>query len=325
MAATIKDVAKMAFVSVATVSRVLNNTGYVSEDTKKSINDAITKLDYKPNQFARFLTGKKTGIVGVLVPHMRTSFYGDFIDGLEKAFHSNGYNIMLASTNDSKTLEKNYIEMFKNYNVDGLIIASNILNQQELLNFNKPIVTVDHVLSNDIPSITCDNYSGGRLAAKELIRCNCKNILMLRGPSFLITTQERTNGFIDYLECKEINIDMFDLDLVKPDEDIIYKHLNNNPTIDGIFATSDILAIVALKVLNKLRRKIPDQCRVVGYDNIYFTNLTSPSLSTIEQPISYMGMQACNVFKKLVNNEKLSQIHQVIDVNLIKRDSTNNR
>lgn len=321
MSATIKDVARLSYVSVATVSRVLNNTGYVHEETKQKILDAIEELNYKPNQFARFLTGKKTGIIGVLIPHLRSSFYSEFVDGLEKAFHSNGYKLMLASTNDSKMLEKNYIDTFKDYNVDGLIIASNILNEEEILNFGKPVVTVDHKISECIPSLTCDNYNGGKLAAKELMDCGCKNILLLRGPSFLMTTIDRTTGFLEGVN-DGVSVETFDFDLVNPDKDIIYKHLKNNPKIDGIFATSDILAIVALSVLNKVGKSVPEGCKIVGFDNIFMSSLTSPSLTTIEQPITYIGMQAFNVFNKLINKEDITDLHQILEVNIKKRGST---
>ncbi len=322
MSATIKDVAKKAFVSVATVSRVLNNTGYVHEDTKQKINEAIKELNYKPNQFARFLTGKKTGIIGVLIPDLKSSFYSEFVDGLEKACHSNGYKVMLASTNNSEILEKNYLEIFHDYNVDGLISATNILNIDYMENFNKPIVTVDHIINENIPSITCDNYQGGNLAAQELMKCGCKNILLLRGPSFLITTMDRTTGFFEGITDDNVVIEIFDFDLNKPDESIIYKHLENNPQIDGIFATSDILAIVALSVLNKLGKKIPEECKIVGFDNIYLSAFTTPSLTTIEQPINYIGMQAFNIFNKLINKEKITEMHQVIEVNIKRRAST---
>ncbi|MFI3329720.1 MAG: LacI family DNA-binding transcriptional regulator [bacterium] len=322
MSATIKDVAKKAFVSVATVSRVLNNNGYVHEETKNKINEVIKELNYKPNQFARFLSGKKTGTIGVLIPDLKNSFYSEFIDGLEKACHSNGYKLMLASTNDSKLLEQNYLETFKDYNVDGLIVASNILNHDILLNFCKPIVTVDHVLSNNIPSITCDNYQGGKLAALELNNHLCKNILLLRGPSFLITTIDRTSGFLETINPNS-TVEIFDFDLINPNEDIIYKHLENNPQIDGIFATSDRLAIVAISALNKLNRKIPDECKIIGFDNTYFASYTNPPLTSIQQPINYIGMQSFNIFKKLVNQENIVDTHQVIEVSIIKRESTN--
>ncbi len=321
MSATIKDVAKKAYVSVATVSRVLNNTGYVHDETKNKILEAIEELNYKPNQFARFLTGKKTGIIGVLIPNLRSSFYSELVDGLEKAFHSKGYKLMLASTNDSKMLEKNYIDMFKDYNVDGLIVAANILNIDELINFGKPIVTVDHILSENIPSITCDNYNGGKLAAEELMKCNCKNILLLRGPSFLITTIDRTTGFLENIN-NDVTINMCDLDLIKPDEDMVYNYLNNNPQIDGIFATSDVVAITAISSLKKLGKEIPRDCKIVGFDNIYISSLVSPSITTIDQPIDYIGVQAFDLFNKLINKEEINDLHQVIEVTLKQRETT---
>ena len=215
MAATIKDVAKKANVSVATVSRVINNNGYVHEDTKKLILDAINELNYSPNQYARFLSGTKSNIIGVLVPHIGTPFYGALLEGLETAAHEKGFKIMLANTSDNQRIEDEYIDVFKNYNVDGIIAAANILNLDKILTFDKPIVTIDHILSDDIPSITSNNVQGGKLAAQELIKSGCKNIFVLRGPSFLITTMERTQGFLEEIEKHDdIHIDMVDFNLL---------------------------------------------------------------------------------------------------------------
>ena len=323
MSATIKDVAKKANVSVATVSRVINNNGYVHEDTKKLILQAIEELNYTPNQYARFLSGSKTKIIGVLVPHIGTPFYGLFLEGLEYAAHSKGFKIMLANTNDNEKIESEYIEIFKNYNVDGIIAASNILNVEQLLSFNKPIVTVDHVLSDEIPSITSNNVEGGKLAAQELINSGCKNIYVLRGPSFLITTIERTHGFLAEMEKHpEINVEMDDFDLLMPDTNYIQEYIKNHPQIDGIFAMSDTLALIAASRLHVLNKRIPEDCAIVGYDNIIYSKFCSPALTTIEQPIKYLGIQAFNTIVKLIAGEKLTEAHQVINVNIKKREST---
>lgn len=320
--ATIKDVAKKANVSVATVSRVLNGTGYVHEETKLAINKVIEELNYSPNQYARFLSGSKTGIVGVLFPHLSSLFYSELLGGLENGAHSKRFKIMLANSNNNKALEKDYIEIFKKFNVDGLIIAANVLNPDDLIGFNKPIITIDHALDDSIPSITCDNISGGRLAAQELLNHNCKNILLLRGPSFLITTMDRTEGFLEiYNNVKDANIEIFDFDLINPDTSVIYQHLKSNPQIDGIFATSDLLAIAAQSQLKKLQRPL-EKCKIVGYDNIKFSEIVTPSITTIEQPIEYLGLQAFNMLNKLMIGETLAQQHQVVEVKLIKREST---
>ena len=326
MAATIKDVAKKANVSVATVSRVINNNGYVHEDTKKLIIDAINELNYTPNQYARFLSGSKSNIIGVLVPHIGTPFYGDFLEGLEYAAHQKGYKIMLANTNDDAFIEEDYINIFDNYNVDGVIAASNIINVDKILSLKKPLVTVDHILSNEIPSITSDNIMGGKLAAQELLNSGCKNILMLRGPSFLITTTERTEGFLEVIsEHNNINLEIHDFNLINPDIKFIYNHLKNNPQIDGIFAFSDTLAIIAQAQLLKLNKKIPQDCAIVGYDNIMYSKLVNPTLTTIEQPIKYIGMQAFNTIQKLIMGESLLENHQIIEVNLKQRESTKHK
>ena len=323
MASNIKDLAKRANVSVATVSRVINNNGYVHEDTKKLILEAINELNYSPNQYARFLSGTKSNIIGVLVPHIGTPFYGTLLEGLETAAHEKGFKIMLANASDNEKIESDYLDIFKNYNVDGIIAASNILNLEKILTFNKPIVTIDHILTDEIPSITSNNIQGGKLAAQELIKSGCKNIFVLRGPSFLITTIERTQGFLEEIEKhSDINVDMVDFNLLEPDIPFIRAYLKNHPKIDGIFAFSDTLALICLAQLHKLGRNVPEDCSIVGYDNILYSKLVSPSITTIEQPIKYLGAQAFNTIYKLILDEKLSDIHQVIDVSLKKREST---
>ena len=319
---TIRDVARKANVSVATVSRVVNNKGYVHKETKELVQQIIEELNYSPNQLARSLSNKHSNIIGVIVPHIGTSFYGDLLEGIETNALSSGYKVMLCSSQDNKEREDEYIQIFNSYNVDGLIIASNLLNPEKVQNLNIPIVTVDHILNESIPSITADNILGGKLAAQKLIKCGCKNLDHFRGPSFLLTVIERSQGFTSELEKHNLTCEMYDFDLVEPDHDFIYNYLKNNPQIDGIFCGSDILAIKVLQSLHKLGRKVPDEVQIVGFDNINFAKFTAPSLTTIAQPVSYMGKQAFNTLVKLLNNEEPTEMHQILEVELKERNST---
>ncbi len=320
--ATIKDVAKKANVSVATVSRVINKKGYVNEETRALVENAIHQLNYIPNELARSLFNKHSKLIGVLVPHFDTQFYAELIEGIENAAMKLGYKIMLSNTQDNAKREKDYIHIYSQYNIDGIIVASNAHNVDQLIKSDLPIVTVDHILSENIPSITSNNILGGIIAAQKLISGGARYILELRGPSFLLTVSERSLGFRQVLVQNNIPYISYDTDLLNPSIDVITKIIEDHPQIDAIFATSDFLAIHAQNILQKLGRKVPEEVQIVGFDNIVYTTLVSPTITTIEQPIRRMGELALESLVKLLNEESLGDFHSVLDVKLIEREST---
>lgn len=320
--ATIKDVAKKANVSVATVSRVINKKGYVNEETRALVENAIHQLNYIPNELARSLFNKHSKLIGVLVPHFDTQFYAELIEGIENAAMRLGYKIMLSNTQDNAKREKDYIHIYSQYNIDGIIVASNAHNVEQLIKSDLPIVTVDHILSENIPSITSNNILGGIIAAQKLISGGARYILELRGPSFLLTVSERSLGFRQVLVQNNIPYISYDTDLLNPSIDVITQIIKDHPEIDGIFATSDFLAIHAQNILQKLGRKVPEEVQIVGFDNIVYTTLVSPTITTIEQPIRRMGELALESLVKLLNDESLGDFHSVLDVKLIEREST---
>ncbi|MDX9807827.1 MAG: LacI family DNA-binding transcriptional regulator [Acholeplasma sp.] len=320
--ATIKDVAKKANVSVATVSRVINKKGYVNEETRALVENAIHQLNYIPNELARSLFNKHSKLIGVLVPHFDTQFYAELIEGIENSAMRLGYKIMLSNTQDNAKREKDYIHIYSQYNIDGIIVASNAHNVEQLIKSDLPIVTVDHILSENIPSITSNNILGGIIAAQKLISGGARYILELRGPSFLLTVSERSLGFRQVLVQNNIPYISYDTDLLNPSIDVITKIIEDHPQIDAIFATSDFLAIHAQNILQKLGRKVPEEVQIVGFDNIVYTTLVSPTITTIEQPIRRMGELALESLVKLLNEESLGDFHSVLDVKLIEREST---
>jgi DNA-binding LacI/PurR family transcriptional regulator len=320
--ATIKDVAKKANVSVATVSRVINQKGYVNEETRALVENAIKDLNYIPNELARSLFNKHSKLIGVLVPHFDTQFYAELIEGIENAAMKLGYKIMLSNTQDNAKREKDYIHIYSQYNIDGIIVASNAHNVEQLIKSDLPIVTVDHILSENIPSITSNNILGGIIAAQRLISGGARYILELRGPSFLLTVSERSLGFRQVLVQNNIPYISYDGDLINPDIDAITKIIQDHPEIDGVFATSDFLAIHAQTILQRMGKQVPKDVQIVGFDNIVYTTLVSPTITTIEQPISRMGELALESLVKLLNDEPITDFHSVLDVKLIEREST---
>lgn len=322
MKSTIRDVAKKANVSVSTVSRVINDKGYVHEDTKILVNKIIKELGFIPNQLARSLTSRSSKIIGVIVPHIGPTFYGELLEGIESQASAYGYKIMFCHTQDDPDRELEYLRFFEQYNIEGLIIASNFSNLDKLAELNIPVVTVDHILDENIPSITSDNIKGGSLAAKKLIETGAKNILIFRGPSFLLTTMERTIGFLNEIKPHGLFADIFDFDLVNPDVRLIEEILKNNPQVDAIFTFSDTLAFATLNVLQKLGRHVPNDVSLIGFDDTPFSKWVKPSITTIHQSVNFMGKQSFINLTRLIRGVELELLHDIIDVKLIERETT---
>ncbi len=321
MKPTIRDVAKKANVSVSTVSRVINKKGYVHEQTKLLVEKIIEELGFIPNQLARSLTNRSSKIVGVIVPHIGHSFYGELLEGIEVQASIYGYKIMFCHTQDDPKRELEYLQFFEQYNIEGLIIASNFSNTEKLLELNIPVITVDHILDETIPSITSNNIRGGQLAAKKLIEDGCKNMLVFRGPSFLLTTHERTTGFLNELQSHGLHADIYDMDLINPDIFMISEIIQSKPNVDGIFCFSDTLAFVVVNLLKEKGLHIPNDIKIIGYDNTPHARWMSPSITTIHQSINFMGKQSFNLLNKLIHGVELETLHDIIDVHLVERET----
>src|SRR5690606_11642812 len=213
-----------------------NQKGYVHEDTKVIIDKAIKDLGFVPNQLARSLTNRSSKIIAVIVPHIRPYFYGELLESIESQAQANGYKIMFYNDHDDPERELEYIKFFEQYNIEGIIIASNFQNASKLDEMKVPIITVDHILDENIPSITADSVKAGELAARRLIQGGSKNLAIFRGPSFLMTTKERALGFKTEIKSRNRHAEIFDFDLVNPDARLIEQVLRPNPQTGCIFA-----------------------------------------------------------------------------------------
>lgn len=321
--ANIKDVAKLANVSVATVSRVINNKGYVNEHTKELVMEAIKELNYVPNEIARSLYRKSSKIVGIIIPDLKNEFFNDMIAGIEEVIFKHGYKTMLCTSKESLDREKEYLQMFSTNKIDGLILCSNSPDIASYTNLDIPIVALDRIISKDIPSITADNYMGGILAANHLIKNNCTHIVQFRGPLPFAPANERANGFLQTIQRhSNIKLHTIELDYNLDPTPIIEEFLTTNPQIDGIFAASDVFAANCIRCLKKLGRNIPQDVKVIGYDNISICEFTDPTISTIAQPIVEMGELAAETLFKLIKNEAIEQFHISLPVKLIERESS---
>jgi DNA-binding LacI/PurR family transcriptional regulator len=319
---TIKDVAKRANVSVATVSRVINNTGYVNHETRKIVEDAIKELGYVPNELARSLFRKKSNIIGLIVPHIATDFFAELIEQIESSVTEAGFKLMIFNSKDDLELEKKYLNVLNQYNIDGLILVANTRSAKSYLELNIPILTIDHIIDDSIPAITSDNKMGGELAAIKLVETGVKKVIHFRGPSELITVIDRSEGFYEVIDQTDIERYSFDLDFKTPDINDIMMFIRKHPDVDGIFCSSDIIAFYVISALHQLNYQVPQDVQVIGFDDIELAGVIHPKLTTISQPIDMMGKKAMETLQKLIKKKKLEEMHIKLPVQLVERNTT---
>jgi DNA-binding LacI/PurR family transcriptional regulator len=302
----IKDVANHAGVSVTTVSRIMNNRGYISEATRKKVYESMEILNYHPNEMAKSLYTKKSNLIGLILPDVSIPFYAEETKYIEEALYMNGYKLLLCNASNNSVREKEYIAMLQRNQVDGIIIGSHTLKLEEYMKLKLPIVALDRYLGKDIPVVSADHMQGGYLAANELIRCGCKDVLQFVGNSQVATpANEKNSAFAETMKKNNINctsiefpVNFFSFENYLP---FITKALDNHPNIDGIFAV-DTIALAVIKELLSRKLKIPDDIKIVGYDGIALCNIATPTLTTIKQPIRDIANSAVSTILYLISN-----------------------
>lgn len=322
--ATIKDVAKLAEVSVTTVSRVLNNRGYISDATKQKVHDAMKQLNYQPNEIARSLYRRKSNILGIIVPSVSHPFFAELTNYVEFYAYQAGYKVLICNSYSNSTKEQDYIEMIQRNQVDGFIIGSYTENASEYINSSLPIVTIDRNLSNGVPFITSDNYHGGLLATNLLIEKGCKKIAHISGPLEIdISANRRSQAFLDIVSEKNIDyiIEQSKIETLEGYGKLAQKIFIKHPDIDGIFAGSDLLAFSLIYTASSFEKKIPKDLKIVGYDDIDMASMSTPSLTTIRQDIEKIGKLAVKILIDKIEKKEVP-IKNVLPVSLIERKTT---
>ena len=324
--ATIKDVAKLSGVSVTTVSRVMNNRGYISEKTKQIVFDAMKELDYQPNEIARSLFRNKTNIIGLIVPTVAHPFFGEIVSYIEYYAYKNDYKVLICNSQHEKNKEMDYVNMLQRNKVDGIILGSQTIEVEGFLDLKLPLVTLGRQFSDEIPSIASDNYQGGAIATKHLIESGCKKLAHISGNLKLNQlANKRYLAFKETCDGNEVTNCMIEacIDALPFNEyyDVIEKLFTENDDIDGVFASSDIIAAEVIQYCFDNKKSIPEDVRVVGYDDTNIASLTVPKLTTVKQPIEEIAMYAVDLLLKQISGE-LVPSKTVLPVSLVKRSST---
>ncbi|MHC5561018.1 LacI family DNA-binding transcriptional regulator [Bacillus spizizenii] len=304
MKPSIHDVAKIAGVSSTTVSRVLNNRGYISEKTKDKVYKAMEEINYFPNDLARSLFRKRTNLIGLIIPNSSNPFFGELAFYIESICTSKGYKLLLCNSLNRIDKEEKYLEMLIRNQVDGVIAVTynrGILNYHQQ---NLPIVAIDHYLSETVPVVGSDNFDGGKKAAELLIKKDCKHIIHINGPIELETPANlRRKAYEDVMREYGRQPITYEVSFHEDYRNIISKLFDEQPAVDGIFASDDIIAAGVITEAKKRGKDIPGQLKVIGYDGTETIQAILPELTTIQQPIELISETAIEILEKQIEGE----------------------
>lgn len=325
--ATLKDVARESGLSVGTVSRILNNRGYINEQTREKVYEVMKQLNYQPNEMARSLSKQKSNTIGLIVPHIMHPYFAKMISCIESAAYKNGFKILLFNSKGKEEREDEYIEMCKSARVAGIILCSATYKTEKFKHdLGCPLVTVERFMGEGTAGVECDNYQGGYLATQHLIEKGCKRLLHFGGVADQpMPADERFRAFEDV--CKRYGAEYY---VVNPEEGAysemtyyasILRMMEEHPNVDGVFASSDVIAAQVVKVCRAKGIKVPEELKVVGFDDVSIAELTSPGITTIRQPIKEMAEAAVSLLARAVAGE-LVPARSLFPVSLIERETT---
>ncbi|MDZ5471215.1 LacI family DNA-binding transcriptional regulator [Bacillus sp. 31A1R] len=318
---TIKDIAKVAGVSVTTVSRALNGYSDVNEKTRQKIMAVAKELKYSPNTLARSLVMNKSNTIGLLVSGLTRSSAKDnftfkILSGVNEYLSNSGYDLVLFSTTSTKQREKTYTELCRERRVDGVIMQGIKTDDPyliEVVDSDIPCVLIDIPIESDtVGYVTTDNISGAKKAVQHLLELGHKKIAMVNGHEFAFVSKRRLEGFME--AHHEMNVPVNPSWIVSGafDEDEAerqaLKLLTDFPEITAVFCASDLMALGVIKAAKKLKIDIPTQLSIVGYDDILLASYVSPALTTVAQDIYQMGYKSAELLVQMLQGDAVSHI-----------------
>jgi len=340
-AVTMRDVANLSGFSPATVSIVLNNAPlarYIAPATKKKIEESARKLGYRPNAMARFLRSKRTNSVGVMFFDITDPFCTPVLRGIENALYQSSYVPIFADAHNQRTRFERYLEMLLEHHVEALIVVANWLfvDIQLLADLSKRNITAAtigwEVPGDSVSSVMVDNEAGGRLALEHLYHLGHRKIAVIRGPKMLIDSGPRWKGIQKFAHSVGLEIDP-SLVVQLPDEleansgfeggyRFTEELLERKKKFTAVLAFDDLTAFGAIRALTKAGVKVPEQCSVVGFDDVPLSALAAPSLTTVRQPLAEMGRTAVSLLTRLLERQRFETLHVELATRLVVREST---
>ncbi|CDQ21091.1 DNA-binding transcriptional regulator, LacI/PurR family [Halobacillus karajensis] len=328
--ATIEDVAKLAGLSRTTVSRVINDQPYVTDEKRQRIIQAMDDLGYVPNSSARRLRSQKTETIAVLLPRLTNPFFGNLIEAMEEKASEWGYQVIVCQTHDSKKKEMDYLQLLKTKQVDGVILASLVNDWKDVEPFleSGPIVFCNEYMDKAcIPMVHMDHKQAAYDATIHLLEQDCRQICYVTGGPESHLSRKRKEGFIKALNEFGLHFEenlSIDWAINVSDGQKVFHMINNElPHVDGVFTGSDEVAAGLIYEAASSDWVIPEDLAVVGFDNQMVSLLMVPSVTTVEQPVKQMADKTVEVLiQQLLHPGALAPNRYVYPHQLLVRNST---
>jgi LacI family transcriptional regulator len=331
---SIYDIAKKTGFSIATVSRVLNNSTLVKTKTKEKILKVIEELGYRPSFFARSLAKEISKTIGLIIPDIINPVFPEMAKGIgDKAFLED-YTVFLCNTDSSVKKEVEFVDNLLNKHVDGIIFISTEMcnlngdykHYLYLYEINIPTVLINGMLKDvDIPFVRINEVKSGYIATIHMLKKGLRKIAFLGGPLNSIPTNEKIKGYKKAF--KEFNIPIDEKYIILDDREIengfrnTIKLLEMKNRPEGIITVSDMLAMEAIRASLTIGVSIPEDLKIIGFDDINFASTYSPSITTVAQPKYEMGAMALDMLVQLIEKKDLPKRKVLVEPKLILRDS----
>lgn len=327
--ATIRDVARKAKVSTATVSRVLAGLDVVSDDLAERVRGAARSLKYQPSRVARTLRSQKAHTVAVLIPNIQNPFFTGVLRGIEDLLQATDYTLILGNSDDNPAREKGYLDLLRADGVGGIILVPGLEGAKayrEALDDGIPIVSIDRFVADlEADSVTVANAEGAAAAVRHLVGLGHRRIAIATGPANVSTAAERLSGYLSALTESKVPRDKELIQHVVFRQEGGYEaasrllSLPDPPT--AIFAASDFIALGVLRALHERRRRIPEDCAVVTFDDMPWAAALSPPLTAVAQPTYEIGATAARLLLARIRDPERPQERVRLQTQLIVRAS----
>lgn len=323
---TVKEIAAIANVSVATVSRALQRPEIVSEETRLRIHEVVKRLGYTPNALARNLRTARTRLIVALVPDISNPFFSEVIRGIEQVAYETGYSVLLGETQSNLVREQAYAEMVAARQADGIITMFHRIPTVPGGGRLPLVNACEYVRDSEISSVYIDNVAAARAAVDYLVMLGHRDIAFVAGPSSSPICVDREVGYHQALEQAGI---VFNEALtavgdfsIEAGERAIERFLVQGQAFSAVFCSNDEMAIGAMRALISHGLRVPEDVSVVGFDDIRFSRYTSPSLTTVAQPKNALGREAMTLLLELLNDPDVPPRKRVLSADLVVRGST---
>jgi LacI family transcriptional regulator len=324
---TIDEVARMARVSPATVSRVLNGTSPVSDDKGTRVRHAVAALGYEPFGPARALRHQRVRVWAVVITDVENPFFTSVTRGIEDAAHAGGYRLVLCNSDENPDKEGTYVDIAIRERMAGVVIAvaaSGESKLDRLIAHGIPVVAIDRRPNRDIDSVVVDNRGGARAATEHLIECGWQRIACITGPSRTSTSTERAQGYRNALRAAGRTVDPSLVRRADYRQEGGYRAaralLESSDPPDALFVANNLMTVGALQAIHDLGIRVPDELGIVGFDDSPWAELIKPRLTVVAQPTYEIGRTAAELLTTHTHDEPPR--HVVLSPTLIVRESS---